>query len=250
MQKPAEPVSHLIGLQSETKFVENIWIDSCKNLNDWDSLGKKYHKLLLTLNGYRIGGNYSYVELNIRFLEHYSNNEDVADAMLLAECSWRSGQWGLTKDCITQLEAYGNPDNVVRTQLIKIMSFITSSNANADTIQNIEEAISLTQKFLISRWKRFPLDIVSNSHIQLLADIHFLSELRESNSILKSLMHGTPDELNSRKDDSVMQISKLWRTYPASTINGINTHMDIFNWRFQFFLHLFDSRESTKMNQV
>jgi hypothetical protein len=89
------------ALDLEMRSLEAVWIQSCRELNDWAALTR------------------------------YANCNDIANAELLGDAAWHQSEWSLVRDLVPQVEASGAHRAQFSSSLLQAMS----QTANGDFVQ-------------------------------------------------------------------------------------------------------------------
>uniref|UniRef100_A0A914NGX3 PIK-related kinase FAT domain-containing protein n=1 Tax=Meloidogyne incognita TaxID=6306 RepID=A0A914NGX3_MELIC len=224
------------AILSEFQVFEQCWIDSCKQLNDWTSL------------------------------ELFSNSDEVANINLLTETAWHLSDWKLLKDCLIQLDAAGDPSMTIKSALYKLMINIANfDQLDFRPILNKEfngKAFEKINKMLITNWKKLP-SIISHSHLEILNLAHFTHEVCESANVINNNLqsinfpsHQQQQQQNGSSSSSnnlntsVKHLLKSWRSRPITNIDQLNSLVDLFTWRSQFFCSILNFYENTDQKSL
>uniref|UniRef100_A0A914NQC6 PIK-related kinase FAT domain-containing protein n=1 Tax=Meloidogyne incognita TaxID=6306 RepID=A0A914NQC6_MELIC len=224
------------AILSEFQVFEHCWIDSCKQLNDWTSL------------------------------EAFSNSDEVANINLLTETAWHLSDWKLLKDCLIQLDAAGDPSMTIKSSLYKLMINIANfDQLDFRPILNKEfngKAFVEINKMLITNWKKLP-SIISHSHLEILNLAHFTHEVCESANVINNNLqsinfpshqqqqqNGSSSSSTNNLNTSVKHLLKSWRSRPITNIDQLNSLVDLFTWRSQFFCSILNFYENTDQKSL
>uniref|UniRef100_A0A915LHE0 PIK-related kinase FAT domain-containing protein n=1 Tax=Meloidogyne javanica TaxID=6303 RepID=A0A915LHE0_MELJA len=224
------------AILSEFQVFEHCWIDSCKQLNDWTSL------------------------------EAFSNSDEVANINLLTETAWHLSDWKLLKDCLIQLDAAGDPSMTIKSSLYKLMINIANfDQLDFRPILNKEfngKAFVEINKMLITNWKKLP-SIISHSHLEILNLAHFTHEVCESANVINNNLqsinfpshqqqqqNGSSSSSSNNLNTSVKHLLKSWRSRPITNIDQLNSLVDLFTWRSQFFCSILNFYENTDQKSL
>ncbi|OAF71559.1 hypothetical protein A3Q56_00686 [Intoshia linei] len=189
-------------LVPEYKFIERSWIQSCKELNHWDTLLA------------------------------YSTAPENSNIFLAADCVWRMANWNTLKDLLPKIEInlpreYGWKVNVYRGYL----SLVTLDDIHH--LATIETYISNAFTAAIKLWRRFP-NICTNSNIPLLYATQQIVELSESFNMIKSQINSLSTNRSTAYHEFGSQI-KTWRNRLPMICDSLAHWSNIMLWRRHHF---------------
>lgn len=132
----------------EMRQLESVWINACRELNDWSSLTR------------------------------YANCNDIANAELLGDAAWHQSEWSLCRELSLQIEASGARSSQFTVSMLQAMAQVASGEFVQKT--KVEELNS----HLIVEWRGLP-SLVTPAHMGLIRMAQRVQELIEANQINK-----------------------------------------------------------------